>query len=319
MISLTRGLCRRSFRACDLRNFRTSCILWVAKTLKVFGCTEEAIVFHLAAIHACEDLTVWGPIFGMYMFENFLGWLGRMCHRQTDPEASIMVVHKAVQFCFLTNPTRSADCIAKRLLAEAHRIPILRATASLMTNPSGVISHPRVRGFADPSTCRGQVSVLMKKGDQRNFRDLFFPDLPRKEAAALLPEYFMTIRSMVIGGYRRAGVEDVTQTHRGKTYSAGFEMICVDSVVRFGNVVYFARLVLPDSNEVIHVARVDVFQTVGKSARSGEQIVNVQNFFFRGYIRAGELLRMVTFADVLRADRKSPHDRKVLYCSPEYL
>ena len=64
---------------------------------------------------------------------------------------------------------------------------------------------------------------------------------------------------------------------------------------------------------------VDVFQTVGKSARSGEQIVNVQNFFFRGYIRAGELLRMVTFAAVLRADRKSPHDRKVLYCSPEYL
>ena len=70
---------------------------------------------------------------------------------------------------------------------------------------------------------------------------------------------------------------------------------------------------------MIHVARVDVFQTVGKSARSGEQIVNVQNFFFRGYIRAGELLRMVTFAAVLRADRKSPHDRKVLYCSPEYL
>ena len=92
-----------------------------------------------------------------------------------------------------------------------------------------------------------------------------------------------------------------------------------DSVVRFGNVVYFARLVLPGNNEIIHLARVDIFRTVGKTARSGELIVNVRNFFSRGYIRAGELLRMVTFAAVLEADRKSDCDRKVLYCSPEYL
>ena len=84
MVELTQMLCAKSVeRKFPAREFRTKSVVAAMNFLKVFTETEASMMLHLSAVHPSEDFGSYGPSIGQWMLENFIGWMGRMCHNQS--------------------------------------------------------------------------------------------------------------------------------------------------------------------------------------------------------------------------------------------
>lgn len=319
MVELTQMLCAKSVeRKFPAREFRTKSVVAAMNFLKAFTETEASMMLHLSAVHPSEDFGSYGPSIGQWMFENFIGWMGRMCHRQHEPEETIMVVMKAVLFCQLANP-QGGEHITEKLLQQSNRIPMLTKTVSLMRNPSGIPATKRDRGVVDLTSMRGVKRREMDRTTVRRLKCFFgWNSLSTRVAARRLPQEFLEFKSVVVGGYRRES-GSVHASASGSTYSSGVEVSCDDGVVRFGNVNQFIQIIKPSNGEPLVLALVHIYHTLRLTQRSEEPIVNLKAFEMRNrYTKAQKLLRMVTFASVLPKDMQSRRDRKVLYCTPEY-
>jgi hypothetical protein len=172
LVSVVRDLISRSISADRARSLKASLVEALCEYELIAPSSDLSIMFHLL-LHLADTVIRCGPVSGYWMFsyERYNGWLKRLIHSRTKPEANLVNNYVKTKIRSNSQPTstNAHPDSSFRLLIRASYDPNTALAANRLLKSFGYVP-PEFDPISDPHDSEMEGPVVLNPVQMRRLR-----------------------------------------------------------------------------------------------------------------------------------------------------